>query len=43
MSNYDLKFWVFVLVLFFLFQGEPDVWDCLRAQAGLTVQGCSSK
>jgi hypothetical protein len=41
MSNYDLKFWAFVLVLLFLFQGEPDVWDCLRARTGLTVEGCS--
>jgi hypothetical protein len=40
MSNYDLKFWIFVFVLFFLFQGEPDVWDCLRHHAGLTVEGC---
>lgn len=40
MSNYDLKFWCFILALLFLFQGEPDVWDCMRHAAGLTVEGC---
>lgn len=40
MSNNDIKFWIFILALIFLFQGEPDVWDCLRAQAGVATVGC---
>jgi hypothetical protein len=41
MSRDDTRFWIFVLVLCFLFSGEPDVWDCLRASAGVKVEGCS--
>jgi hypothetical protein len=40
MSNSDLKFWVFILVLVFLFNGEPDVWDRLHEKA-MSMQTCS--
>jgi len=30
MSNNELRFWILLLVLVFLFQGEPDVWDKLH-------------
>jgi hypothetical protein len=40
MSNNDLKLWIFLFALIFLFDGKPDVWDCLRAQAGVSVEGC---
>ena len=40
MSNSDLKFWVFILVLVFLFNGEPDVWDRLHEKA-MSMQTCN--
>ena len=30
MSNNDLRFMVWLLVLVFLFQGEPNVWEKLH-------------
>lgn len=38
-----LSFWVIVLGLFFLFQGEPDLWDKLheRAMTAATVNDCA--
>ncbi len=35
----DLGFVLAVLVLVFLFQGEPDVWDKLHAKA-MTMEFC---
>lgn len=40
MTNNDLKLWLFILAFIFLFDGSPDVWDCLRAQAGVAIVGC---
>ena len=41
MTNNDLKLWLFILALIFLFDGSPDVWDCLRAQVGVPHAGCT--
>lgn len=30
MSWYDIRFYVLVIALVFLFDGTPDVWDHLR-------------
>jgi hypothetical protein len=27
MSNSELKFWVWLFVVVFVFYGDPDVWD----------------
>ncbi len=28
----DFLFWFFIGLLFFLFQGNPDIWDLLQAK-----------
>lgn len=35
---YGLAVVAVVLLLFFLFQGDPDVWDMLRARAMVALQ-----
>jgi hypothetical protein len=30
MSNNELRFWIWLFVVLFVFNGEPDVWDKLH-------------
>jgi hypothetical protein len=39
MDSNDTRFWVFLLVLCFLFVGEPDVWDRLHDKA-MSLETC---
>ena len=39
MSNSDVRFWVVLLTLCFLFAGEPDVWDKLHDKA-MSIEEC---
>lgn len=39
MTNSDIRFLVALMVLCFLFAGEPDVWDKLHAKA-MSMEEC---
>ena len=39
MNSDDFRFWVLLLVLCFLFAGDPDVWDRLHDRA-MTMETC---
>jgi hypothetical protein len=39
MNGDDIRLWVFLLVVVFLFAGEPDVWDKLHDKA-MNMENC---
>lgn len=39
MERDDFRLWVFILILCFLFAGDPDVWDRLHDKA-MTTETC---
>ena len=39
MNGDDVRLWVLLLVVIFLFAGEPDVWDKLHEKA-MSMENC---
>ena len=39
MSASDMRFWIWLGVVVFLFYGEPDVWDRLH-DAAMKIEAC---
>ncbi len=39
MTGNDARLWIFLLVVVFLFTGEPDVWDKLHEKA-MSMETC---
>jgi len=39
MNGDDVRMWVFLFVVFFLFAGEPNVWDKLHDKT-MSMENC---
>lgn len=39
MSASDMRFWIWLLAIVFLFYGEPDVWDALHSKV-MGMEAC---